>query len=223
MAKTNNIENVLKGYKIQLKLLKFIIGCLAVIITLLLLLNVYYGSKAKTIPWVVELTSEGKAYYHENAVFLQEDWVPNEATQRYFLSQYIQNLRSVSSDYNTNMLAGRELLSKSASNAFNTISPSYMDTNNLADKSPLVRMKRETVVIPSEEVSVIKYDTDKWKIVWRESTYDNNNVLIKDEQFEGIFLVALVKTERTDTQKKYNPIGLYVLDWDISLIRNLME
>lgn len=219
-----NVVNVLGNYKIQIKIHKTIILLLSIFCVALVLSCLYLNSVPKQIPWVIELTTEGEERYRENEIYALTGWTPEDATQRYFMTQFIQDLRTVSVDNYQNQKAGKNLYARSIGNALNQIKPMYSNiTTKLDPSSPFARMKTEYVIIPVEEISVVRYASNQWKVVWREQTKRRTDQqIIRDEEYEGIFTVGFYKVE-TDYQKKYNPIGMYITDYEIKYLRNLIR
>ena len=194
---------------------KTAIICLVLFVAVLGLLCVYLGSLPKSVPWVIEITEDGNATYYPDAVKLLEDWTPNDATQRYFMIDYVTRMRSVSTDNYKNQENANVVFSRTLDQASRQINEWYTQNN------PITRSATEYVQIPSEEISVLAYAPNVWKVTWRETTYRRaDGRILSDEQYEGIFYVAFY-TPSTERQKIQNPIGMYVTSYDIALQRTL--
>lgn len=215
MKKERSASDILGHLKSVIALQKTAIICLVIFVAVLSVLCMYFGSLPKSVPWVVELTQDGNATYYPDAVKLLDNWTPNDATQRYFMIDYVTRMRTVSTDNLRNQENANVVFSKSVENASDQINAWYTQNN------PIVRSATEYVVIPQEEISVLSYGTNMWRVTWRETTYRKaDNMIIADAQYEGIFAVAFY-TPSTERQKIQNPIGMYVTGYDIALQRNL--
>lgn len=211
-----NAADVLGRYEIIIRLQKVVIICLLLFVAILTGACLYFGSLPKSVPWVIELTPQGEATYYPDAVKLLENWTPNDATQRYFIARYVTNLRSVSTDNYQNQTNAGDVYAKSLNNAASLITEWYTDNN------PITRSANEYVQVPSEEMSITQYSNTQWKVTWRETTYRRSDgMIIGDKQYEGIFTVAFY-TPDTERTKRENPIGMYVVNYDIDLLRNLL-
>ena len=209
-------SDILGRYETTIRLQKAVIFCLVFAVIVIAAICMYLGSLPKSVPWVIELTPEGEATYYPDAVKLLEDWTPNDASQRFFMLKYVRDLRGVSTDNYRNQEAAGDVFSCSLENASRLINTWYQENN------PIVRSADEYVIIPEEEMSIVQYSPTQWRVSWRETTYRRQDRrVIRDEQYEGIFTVAFY-TPDTERRKIENPIGLYVTNFDISLLRDLM-
>ena len=111
-----------------------------IVILILAGLALYLGTLPKTVPWVVELTSDGEATYKADVVSQLASWSPSDATQRYFISQYITQLREVSTDNNVNKSNAQSVYSRSLDDA-----SKYIDTY-FRENNPITRSKNEYVL-----------------------------------------------------------------------------
>lgn len=210
------VSDVLGRYETTIRLQKAVIFCLVFAVIIVTAICVYAVSLPKSIPWVIELTPQGEATYYPDAVKLLEDWTPNDASQRYFMLKYVRDLRGVSTDNYRNQEAAGDVFSRSLDNASRMINDWYTQNN------PIRRSADEYVLVPSEEMSITKLSDSEWRVSWRETTYRRTDrEVIRDEQYDGIFTVAFY-TPDTERKKIENPIGLYVVNYDISLLRDLM-
>ena len=112
-----NASDILGHYEMVMKLQKAVIGCLVAFIVILIGICAYLGTLPKSVPWVIELTQDGEATYYPDAVKLLENWSPNETTQRYFMMDYVINLRSISTDNYVNKDNAQKVFNKTLSRA----------------------------------------------------------------------------------------------------------
>lgn len=216
MDNRNTAAETIAKYKQTIAIRTAIIVVLAFVVVLLGALAFYLGSLPKKIPYVIELSSDGEAYYHANTVDLLRDWTPNDATQRYFISHYVMQLRGVSSDNNVNKENVSSVYSRSLETATGQITQWYSDNN------PIARAQTEYVLIPTDDVSVVLYSENIWKVTWRETTYrKSDGTITSDKQYEGLFNVSFY-TPDTERRKRENPIGMYITNYTVSYIGSLM-
>ena len=185
-------------------------------IIFLLVVAVYLGQLPKTQPWVVELTSDGEATYKANVVSALASWEPSDATQRYFISHYVSELRTVSTDNNQNKANANSVYSRTVGTAPDQVNAWYTGNN------PITRAKNEYVLIPLDEMAVVKYSGNQWKVTWRETSYrTSDKEIFADQQIEAIFTVEFYLPD-TERRRRENPIGMYVSNIEIVYERSLI-
>lgn len=185
-------------------------------IIFLLVVAVYLGQLPKTQPWVVELTSDGEATYKANVVSALASWEPSDATQRYFISHYVSELRTVSTDNNQNKANANSVYSRTVGTATDQVNAWYTGNN------PITRAKNEYVLIPLDEMAVVKYSANQWKVTWRETSYrTSDKEIFADQQIEAIFTVEFYLPD-TERRRRENPIGMYVSNIEIIYERSLI-
>lgn len=185
-------------------------------IIFLLVVAVYLGQLPKTQPWVVELTSDGEATYKANVVSALASWEPSDATQRYFISHYVSELRTVSTDNNQNKTNANSVYSRTVGSATEQVNNWYTGNN------PITRAKNEYVLIPLDEMAVVKYSANQWKVTWRETSYrTSDKEIFADQQIEAIFTVEFYLPD-TERRRRENPIGMYVSNIEIIYERSLI-
>ena len=212
----NSAAETLASYRIGIAVRTGIIVVLGICMLIVGALAVYLGSLPKETPYVIELSSDGESYYNANTVDLLRDWTPNDATQRYFISHYVVDMRGVSTDNYVNKEAVGAVYAKSLNGASTQISEWYSSNN------PISRSADEYVLIPTDDMAVVLYSTNQWKVTWRETTYRrSDNTIISDRQYEGIFKVAFY-TPDTERRKRENPIGMYVTEFSVKMTGSLM-
>lgn len=210
------VSDQLRRYRKVIALQTVAIVCLLVAIAAISGVAMYLGSLPKSVPWVIELTPEGEATYYPDAVKLLEDWTPNESTERFFMAEYIEHLRGVSTDNYINRANAIDVFAKTLGNAAGLIDDWFMANN------PIERSSKEYVIIPPEELSIVKYSDNQWQVTWRETTYRRSDrTIIADRMQTGLFRVEFY-TPDTERKRRDNPIGMYVVDFDIDLQRDLM-
>lgn len=211
-----NASDILGHYEVVMKLQKAVIGCLVAFIVILIGICAYLGTLPKSVPWVIELTQDGQATYYPDAVKLLENWSPNETTQRYFMMDYVINLRSISTDNYVNKDNAQKVFDKTLSRATDKVVDWYTVNNPIEISADMY------VQIPPEELSIVQYSPTQWQVTWRETGYRRtDHAIVADAQYQGIFTVAFY-TPDSERARRDNPIGMYVTDFDIALVRNLL-
>ena len=212
----NSSADKLGRYRKIIALQRVALVCMVLTIAALGGIAMYLGSLPKSVPWVIELTPSGEATYYPDAVKLLEDWTPNEATQRYFMASYVEHLRGVSMDNYVNRENAIDVFAKTLGDAGAKIDQWFMANN------PIERSAEEYVLVPAEELSIVRYSDTQWSVTWRETTYRRSDrAIIGDSMQTGIFTVEFYAPD-TERKRRDNPIGMYITDFDIDLQRNLM-
>lgn len=205
--------------EIKVRLQKALIVFLFVSCLALFFADIYLARLPKSLPYVIELTPQGEATYYPDAVKLLDSWEPNDATQRFFIADYITKMRSVSIDNYINRQNAQAVYSRTVTSG-NAIS--FIE-NFFTNNNPLERSKSVVVKIPAEELSILKYSATQWKVVWRETETKKGSsaTVLSDKQYEALISIAFY-TPRTEREKRENPIGLYVTDFDMDILRDLL-
>ena len=176
----------------------------------------YLGQLPKSQPWVVELTSDGEATYKADVVSALASWSPSDATQRYFVSHYISEMRTVSTDNNVNKQNANSVYARSVNSATEQVNLWYTQNN------PITRAKNEYVLIPLDEMAVVKYSANQWKVTWRETSYrTSDKEIFADQQIEAIITVEFYLPD-TERRRRENPIGMYVSNIETVYERSLI-
>lgn len=176
----------------------------------------YLGQLPKSQPWVVELTSDGEATYKADVVSALASWSPSDATQRYFVSHYISEMRTVSTDNNVNKQNANSVYARSVNSATEQVNLWYTQNN------PITRAKNEYVLIPLDEMAVVRYSANQWKVTWRETSYrTSDKEIFADQQIEAIITVEFYLPD-TERRRRENPIGMYVSNIETIYERSLI-
>lgn len=188
-----------------------------VIIALAVLIAIIAGDIGQ--PEVLEIRENGEGAWYEDPVKLQEDYVPTDAAYILVIKDFIRGLRMVESFYDTNEYLVARALMCSTGNA-NKKLQSKLETENPFDLAGTTRID-----VPYNSITVTKVSQTQWKASWRERTYDNNGNKIMEADYESVFHTVLLENEDTGSTlspKKYNPLGIYIYEYDIDLLRKLM-
>lgn len=175
----------------------------------------YLGSLPKTVPYVIEVYSDGSARYDESAVRLMENWTPTESQKRNVVMNYVRNMRTVSYDNYVNKENAENVYAMSTDEAALLVDTWYTDNN------PITRSANSRVNIPIDEMTVLKYSDTQYKVTWRETETSRAGQILSDGQYEGLF--TLMFYENLDSKQRVrNPLGIFITTYDLDLLKNLM-
>ena len=202
MARQTELVTMMKGMVIILSLIS----------AFLLLSLVVVASYPKSQGYVIELTPDGEAIYNSDAVTLLEDWEPKSNTVNFFLRSFITHLRSVSSD--------PQIIQGNIDKIYRAVTGDAADkvTEYLRATDPVNRRKTETVEI--KIASILPLSDTTYQIDFRETVWSSSRHLKSDTQYR---LVAHTEIfiPTTREQVAYNPIGLYVTDFNITEVKEI--
>lgn len=195
-------------------------GVLLVIILLLAIIIADIASNVGT-PEILEIKHDGSAqWYTENSIKLkEEDYEPTDAVYIKTLKKFIRGMRMVESFYDNNEKNVKTTLLTSTGTA------SKMVEKRLEENNPFELSETKTVDVPYNSIAITKITQSQWKASWRERTYDKNGVLISENDYEAVLHTKIRPTKDLGgdlNPKVYNPLGIYIYDYDIDLLRKLM-
>lgn len=177
---------------------------LIALLTLLLLAisiggNIYLGTQAKVIPYVVEIKPTGEASPLGMASSFNGE--AQERAISYFLSRFVMLAREIPSDavlIRENMHKLFQLVSMQGKSL---LSAKFTEKNLLDE----FKEKNRALKISS----VLGVSKGVYQIDWFEAEYDRQGQKIAEYPMRGTFKVALLEP-KTDAQIKENPLGIFV-------------
>lgn len=209
-------EQLIRHLSMGNKIRSAIIFLLVAICMAQMVLCAFLGSQSKSVPYVIELAPDGKATFFRDAVKLLKNFTPNEIQQRYFMMHYVSSLRSVSLDNYVNEENVASVCACTTKNG-NALISEFYEKNN-----PILRSESEMAIIPMEEISVVQYSRNKWKMTWREKIYRRyDKALLSDRLYEGIFDVDFFSPSK-ESDLERNPLGMYIVNFDIDMLRSMI-
>lgn len=201
-------------YKTRLALLLVIIVVEIVLLISLAVLCASLGTKAYSDVSFLEISLDGTALQIEDGRKLMEDWTPPVVAQERFLKTFIQSLRTVSADSEVVTNNVGRVVYRSSGQAYQVVS------NYLSANQPLTLSKEKTVEVPYEDIELTNYGENRWKIVWREVTYNaTTKEKTSDKQYEAVVYLTFSQPQ-DETQRTWNPLGIYVVYMDSDLLRS---
>jgi type IV secretion system protein VirB5 len=172
-------------------------------VLLLLLLLIVVATKRDRV-FVAEVTTSGKVV---NVMPLKAGYNPTVAQQEYFISQFIENIRSLPLDpvvAKQNWLKAYSFLSQRANNQLSEL---------LRQQNPLELLGKKTITIKINDINPISEST--FQVDWLETIFDSSGLEEKKENYSGVFSVV-TKQPTTQQQILQNPLGIFIVDFHIS-------
>ena len=160
----------------------------------------------------IELTPEGEAVYNPDSVTLLEDWEPKDNTINFFLRTFLTQLRTVSSDPQIVQQNIQRLYHQVTGNATDKV------TEYIEETDPRSRLKRETVTIAI--ASILPISDTTYQVDFRETVWTSQGKLRSDDHYRAV-IHTQIYIPSTQEQVTFNPIGLYVTDFDITLVKEI--
>ena len=180
--------------------------CIIIVTVLLSVSLVIQVRSAKVIPIYVGIDKQrGEPIVMGRAD--AQTYTPGELEIKYFLSQFIRNVRAVSSDQiviKQNWIKAYGLMRKEAANLLNEM------TNRDTD-SPLKRVGQLTVI--PQPLSIVQVPgSDTYQARWSESVFDKDGTKTDQYTMTGVFSIEL-SLPKTEDQLNENPLGLYITNF----------
>ena len=98
----------------------------------------------------------------------------------------------------------------------NTIN--YKVTEYIEETDPRSRLKRETVTIAI--ASILPISDTTYQVDFRETVWTSQGKLRSDDHYRAV-IHTQIYIPSTQEQVTFNPIGLYVTDFDITLVKEI--
>ena len=176
---------------------------------------VYIGSQSRFVPYVVEVDKLGKVRAVAQA---QTPGTPDERVVTSQVSQFVENLRTVSPDVALQKRSILQVYSMLQSGSPASVKTQAFYTSPTSN--PLQRAQQETVSVQIN--SVLPQSAQTWQVEWLETTYMRSG----ERRGEPGAMRALLtvkhlppSADTTEQQIRDNPLGVYVADytWSKSL------
>ena len=182
------------------------LGLLAACIVLSIGLTVQ-SLKSRVVPYVVTV-DKSTGEVEKAGAFISQDYTPQEAEIRYFLSQFIQNARSIQLDP-----VQQEKMQKKAyaylTQAAGQKYASMQKNEHFADRYATYT---EQVKITSIEKIP---DTDSYHAVWTEEEFEISTGHQESKNYQAVFSITTIPP-KDDATLLANPLGLYISDLNFS-------
>ncbi len=167
---------------------------------------IWNASRSTITPYVVEVDRTGQVLGVAPAV---EVYHPRNAEIAYYLSRFIEDVRSVPLDpvvLRENWLEAYDYVTPRGSEMLNA----YARANN-----PFAQVGRRSVTV--QVTSIVRVSGNSFQAQWTEQTFANG-ALISTEHWTGI-LTIVIHTPHDVVSLRKNPLGIYIdgLDWSRDL------
>ena len=166
----------------------------------------WYSARSTITPYVVEVGRAGQVLGVGPAV---ETYHPRNAEIAYFLSRFIEDVRSVPLDpivLRQNWLEAYDYVTPRGAAMLNA----YARANN-----PFAQVGQRTVTVQVR--SIVRVSGSSFQAQWTEQTFANG-ALVSTERWTGI-LTIVIHTPHDVLSLRKNPLGIYIdgLDWSRDL------
>ena len=166
----------------------------------------WYSARSTITPYVVEVDRTGEVMGVAPAV---EAYHPRGAEIAYFLSRFIEDVRSVPLDpvvLRQNWLEAYDYVTPRGAAMLNA----YARVNN-----PFAQVGRRSVTVQVR--SIVRVSGNSFQAQWQEQTYANG-ALVSTDRWTGI-LTIVIHTPHDVVSLRKNPLGIYIdgLDWSRDL------
>ncbi len=174
---------------------------------------IHFGSKAKYIPYVVEVNKLGETVVIKP---MEIGTVKDTRIIRAKVAEFINGLRVVTFD---NTLQ-RDIVFRVYSSlrkgepAINKVNQYYGNDNT----NPFERSKEVTVAI--QILSLVANTETTYQVDWNEKTYNKTGVLTEVKTYRSLVTIYLVETTNDNVDDLIkNPLGIYIRDFNISELK----
>lgn len=167
---------------------------------------VHFASQNKLIPYVVEVNADGDTLQ----VYQASQMLPaDRRVVRAQLAQFIQDVRSVSSD----VAVQRRSIERAYAHLSGDL-PAYTAINTWFRLNvPFERARNETIVVEVRQVLPLSDNT--WRIEWIERPRSRNGEALPPTRWTGT--ANIVTGGEVDARTiMFNPVGLYIREFDWS-------
>lgn len=163
--------------------------------------------KSQIIPYVVTV-DKTTGEVEKAGAFIENDYTPQAAETKYFISQFIQNARNIQLDPVQQQRSQEKaiaFLTKTAAQKFLSIQQNEGFTKRYA-----------YVTIQSKIKSIQKIpDTESYHASWTEDEFTIDTGKINKVDYEGVFTITMLPVKDDETLL-VNPLGIYISDLNFS-------
>jgi type IV secretion system protein VirB5 len=170
----------------------------------------------KEIPIVIEVNELGRAKYAgdiSGKLYLQGYTVKD-----YMIESVLRDFISYTRDIYVDQEVMSQNYRQAASWCSNEIKAKLRD--ELVDEDPFAMVGRIKRSVSIE--SGIKITSNSWQYDWFDVTNDVYGKEISKLRYRGLFTVA-IKEPQTENERFNNPLGIYIIDYNISKINEVLR
>ncbi|MGA7540360.1 MAG: conjugal transfer protein TrbF [Steroidobacteraceae bacterium] len=166
----------------------------------------WYSGRSRITPYVVEVDRTGEVLGVGPAT---ETYHPQDAQIAYFLSRFIEDVRSVPLD--------PVVLRQDWLEAYDYVTPRGAQMLNAYARAndPFAQVGRSSVAV--QVTSIVRMSGSSFQVQWTEQTFANG-ALASTDRWTGI-LTIVIHTPHDVVSLRKNPLGIYIdgLDWSREL------
>ncbi|MCL2762320.1 MAG: type IV secretion system protein [Treponema sp.] len=170
----------------------------------------------QNIPIVIEVNELGRAKYVGD--IRNKSYLQGYTVKDYMIESVLRDFIA----YTRNIYVDQEVMSKNYQQASawcsNEIKSKLRDA--LIDEDPFSMIGRIKRTVSIE--SGIKITNGTWQYDWYDVTYDIYGKELSRLRYRGMFTVA-IKEPQTDNERFNNPLGIYIIDYNISKINEVLR
>ena len=184
------------------RLMAMINGMIALILLILLMVTLvtYHQNRV----FIAEVAATGQV---RNVALLKTTYQPTLAQKEYFVTQFIEMIRSVPLDpvaAKKNWVTAYDFLSQRAAKKLNQ----QWQKNN-----PIDLLGKKTVSVVVESIDPITEDT--FNVTWKETAVSTNGLDPVNTTYSGVFTTTILQPTLQQQIMK-NPLGIYIVDFNFS-------
>lgn len=190
-------HNLRKLVMLLLLILVVLVGCI-----------IYLATKSSVQPFVVMANPETGEIWHVGTIAEAQDFEPNEAMKKYFVSNVVKNLREMPLDpvvYTDNTKKGFYFMTRDA----------VAKVQGLRQEEHVSELfGRQTVTV--NIVSVLPMEGgNSFQVRWTEDTFNLGSESKTTTPYTGIFTTQMI-AQKDEAVLANNPIGFYITDFSVS-------
>lgn len=197
-------DNRLGDVVTQAKNWRFVAVLCSLVSVVLLGLLIASFSISQNHVFVAEVTQEGRVV---NVSPLMVAYQPTQAQLEYFLGRFIQLVRGLPLDpvvAKQNWLEAYDYLTQQSAEKLNRFLQQNNSVNDLGKKTIVVKL-----------VDINALSDHSFEVDWLETSFDLTGQKTDTKRYSGVFTVV-VKQPKTQTIIMKNPLGVYIVDFNIS-------
>lgn len=170
----------------------------------------FLSTKSSVQPYVVFANPDNGAVWHVGTVQAAKDFEPNEQIKKYFMANFLKEVREVPLDpvvHNKNLRNALGYMTRDASEKLKT---------QMAQENQN-RDKQATVTINIQSINPIENSQDKssYQVRWTEDEFAIGSGQKTTTTYTGVFTTTMIKS-KDEQQIEINPIGFYITDFNYS-------
>lgn len=160
---------------------------------------IWKSMSSEVVPYIVEVDGGGEVRLVGMAQ--TQVWAPNDGVQRFFLREWVESVRGVSSDVAVVRAALLRAYDGSTRRAQGLLDQQVKESN------PLELAKKQTRHV--KVTAMARVSDESWRVEWTEVSHDEAGQKIDEQRMMGVFELK-IRTPETREEIEDNPLGLFV-------------